>query len=213
MMKILLALLLAFLFMLTSLQADAEVLATMEPRVAIRHLFSEPPSLGRKGNAGANDAKTPISNEGNSNTEAKTGKDASDDDDDDDETNQSLGGYGGGSSTETHHHYINGKQLFGDLIEQLKNGSPLKEWKESSVSCNTIRGGLYSEYLPLLEQAAILGGITGLDVRFKMHETKKVFEHRSCRFLQATGGTVRALDAYVTLSFAGLVVCQGQVAG
>ncbi|KAJ6429609.1 hypothetical protein OIU84_021084 [Salix udensis] len=107
MMKILLALLLAFLLMLASLQADAEVLATMEPRVADRHLLSEPSSLGRKGNAGANDAKTPTSNKGNSNTETETGKEASGDDDDD-ETNESMGRYGGGSSTETHHHYING---------------------------------------------------------------------------------------------------------
>ncbi|KAB5544634.1 hypothetical protein DKX38_012746 [Salix brachista] len=110
MIKILLALLLAFLLMLASLQADAEVLATMEPRVANRHLLSEPSSLGRKGNAGANDAKTPTSNKGNSNTKTETGKDASGDDgdDDDDETNESLGSYGGGSSTETHHHYTNG---------------------------------------------------------------------------------------------------------
>uniref|UniRef100_A0A6N2LUJ2 Uncharacterized protein n=1 Tax=Salix viminalis TaxID=40686 RepID=A0A6N2LUJ2_SALVM len=107
-MKILLALLLSFLLMLASLQADAEVLATMEPKVANRHLLSEPSSLGRKGNAGANDAKTPTSNKGNSNTETdQTGKDASGDDDDD-ETNESLGSYGGGSSTETHHHYIKG---------------------------------------------------------------------------------------------------------
>ncbi|KAG5240262.1 late secretory pathway protein [Salix suchowensis] len=105
MMKILLALLLAFLLMLASLQADAEVLATMEPRVANRHLLSEPSSLGRKGNAGANDVKTPTSKKGNGNTETETGKDASGDDD---ETNESLGSYGGGSSTETHHHYTNG---------------------------------------------------------------------------------------------------------
>ncbi|KAJ6318137.1 hypothetical protein OIU76_013641 [Salix suchowensis] len=105
MMKILLALLLAFLLMLASLQVDAEVLATMEPRVANRHLLSEPSSLGRKGNAGANDAKTPTSKKGNGNTETETGKDASGDDD---ETNESLGSYGGGSSTETHHHYTNG---------------------------------------------------------------------------------------------------------
>ncbi|KAG6764055.1 hypothetical protein POTOM_031509 [Populus tomentosa] len=110
MMKILLALLLAFLLMLASLQADAEVLSTtMEPKVANRHLLSEPSSLGRKGNAGENDAKTPTSNKGNSNTESKTASDDDDDDDDDDETNQSLGGYGGGySSAQTHHHYTNG---------------------------------------------------------------------------------------------------------
>ena len=108
MMKILLALLLAFLLMLASLQADAEVLSTtMEPKVASRPLLSEPSSLGRKGNAGENDAKTPTSNKGNSNTETKTASD-DDDDDDDDETNQGLGGYGGGSSTKTHHHYTNG---------------------------------------------------------------------------------------------------------
>ena len=78
----------------------------MEPRVANRHLLSEPSSLGRKGNAGANDAKTPTSNKGNSNTETETGKDASGDDDD--ETNEIRGSYGGGSSTLTHHHYRNG---------------------------------------------------------------------------------------------------------
>ena len=107
MMKILLALLLAFLLMLASLQADAEVLSTtMEPKVANRHLLSEPSSLGRKGNAGENDAKTPTSNKGNSNTESKS---TASDDDDDDETNRGLGGYGGGhSSAQTHHHYTNG---------------------------------------------------------------------------------------------------------
>ncbi|KAG6765720.1 hypothetical protein POTOM_029773 [Populus tomentosa] len=106
MMKILLALLLAFLLMLASLQADAEVLSTtMIPKVANRHLLSKPSSLGRKGNAGENDAKTPTSNKGNSNTESKTASD----DDDDDETNRDLGGYGGGySSAQTHHHYTNG---------------------------------------------------------------------------------------------------------
>jgi hypothetical protein len=106
MMKILPALFIAFLLMLAALQADAEVLTTTEPKVANRHLLSEPSSLGRKVSAGANDAETPTSNNGNSNTETKTGSGAAGDDDDD-ETNQSYGRYGGGSSTDTHHHYTN----------------------------------------------------------------------------------------------------------
>ncbi|KAJ6982448.1 hypothetical protein NC653_025531 [Populus alba x Populus x berolinensis] len=109
MMKILPAFFIAFLLMLAALQADAEVLTTTKPKVAHRHLLSEPSSLGRKVSAGANDAETPTSNNGNSSTETKTGSGASggDDDDDDDETNQNCGRYGGGSSTATHHHYTN----------------------------------------------------------------------------------------------------------
>ncbi|CAK7326323.1 unnamed protein product [Dovyalis caffra] len=105
MMKILLALFIAFLLMFAALQADAEKLTTLEPKVANRHLLSEPSSLGRKGNAGAYDLNsTPASNKGNTDTETKTGSDGSIDDDD--ETNRSFGNYGSeGSSTETHHHY------------------------------------------------------------------------------------------------------------
>ncbi|KAJ6982447.1 hypothetical protein NC653_025531 [Populus alba x Populus x berolinensis] len=105
MMKILPAFFIAFLLMLAALQADAEVLTTTKPKVAHRHLLSEPSSLGRKVSAGANDAETPTSNNGNSSTETKTGSGASGGDDD--ETNQSCGRYRGGSSTATHHHYTN----------------------------------------------------------------------------------------------------------
>ncbi|CAK7350707.1 unnamed protein product [Dovyalis caffra] len=71
-MKILLALSIAFLFMLAALHADAEVFTIMEPMVANRHLLSEPSSLSRKGNAGANDPGcTLASGKGNTDTETK----------------------------------------------------------------------------------------------------------------------------------------------
>ncbi|CAK7350706.1 unnamed protein product [Dovyalis caffra] len=90
----------------SALQADAEVqgLAIMEPKEANRHLLSEPSSLGRKGNAGANDpGGTLASEKDNADTETKNGSDNSNVVDD--ETNQSHGTNGGQSSTIAHHHY------------------------------------------------------------------------------------------------------------
>ena len=106
MTTLLLALLLAFILVVTTLQADA-VKEENEQRVKAKSNLLSETSLGRKANAGGTEAKDlPKKNSANTNT-ANT-NDANGGDDDDVDTNDSYQNYGNnsGSSTGSHHYFV-----------------------------------------------------------------------------------------------------------
>ncbi|GMY38466.1 late secretory pathway protein [Fagus crenata] len=109
-MKTVLALCVAFLLILATLQTNAETLKVEQRRLKAKRQLLNEATLGRKVSVGVGpaDTKDQTVNQSPTSTETKTDGNANNDDD---EVNPTYGSYGhaSGSSTEFHHHvYVDG---------------------------------------------------------------------------------------------------------